>query len=79
MKDCAKSWLNTLAPEAIDSWNSLAESLLIKYFSPTRNSWFRNEIVSFQPFEDEILSEALERFKEILRKCHRHGLPIVPK
>ena len=55
LKDCAKSWLNTL--------NSLAESFLIKYFSSTRNSWFRNEIVSFQQFENETLSEALERFK----------------
>lgn len=79
MRDCAESWLNTLAPKTIDSWNSLAESFLIKYFSPTRNAWLKNEIVSFQPFEDETLNEALERFKEILRKCHRHGLPIISK
>ena len=79
MRDCAESWLNTLAPETIDSLNSLVESFLIKYFSPTINAWLKNEIVSFQPFEDETLSEALERFKEILRKCHRHGLPIISK
>ena len=55
--------------------NSLAEKFFIKYFPPTRNAWFRNEIVAFQQFEDETLSEAWERFKEMLRKCPHHGLP----
>ncbi|XP_022960432.1 uncharacterized protein LOC111461168 [Cucurbita moschata] len=75
LRDGAKSWLNTLAPRTIDSWNSLAEKFLIKYFPPTRNARFRNEIVAFQQFEDETLSEAWERFKEMLRKCPHHGLP----
>ena len=75
LKYGAKSWLNTIAPGTIDSWNSLAEKFLIKYFPPTRNARFKNEIVAFQQFEDETLSEAWERFKEMLRKCPHHGLP----
>ena len=75
LRDGAKSWLNTLAPRTIDSWNSLAKNILIKYFPPTRNARFRNEIVAFQQFEDETLSEAWERFKKMLRKFPHHGLP----
>ena len=75
LRDGAKSWLNTLVPETIDSWNSLVENFLIKYFPPTINARFRNEIVVIQQFEDETLSEAWERFKEMLRKCPHHGLP----
>ena len=75
LRDGAKSWLNTLAPGTTDSWNSVAENFLIKYFPPTRKVRFRNEIVVFQQFEDETLSEAWERFKEMLRKCPHHGLP----
>ncbi|XP_023511572.1 uncharacterized protein LOC111776371 [Cucurbita pepo subsp. pepo] len=75
LRDGAKSWLNTLASGTIDSWNSLAKKFFIKYFSPTRNARFRNEIVAFQQFEDETLSEAWERFKEMLRKCPHHGSP----
>ncbi|XP_022926214.1 uncharacterized protein LOC111433394 [Cucurbita moschata] len=75
LRDGAKSWLNTLALGTIDSWNSLVEKFLIKYFPPTRNARFRNEIVVFQQFEDDTLSEAWERFKEMLRKCPHHGLP----
>ena len=58
LRDGAKSWLNTLAPGTIDSWNSLEEKFFIKYFPPMRNARFRNEIVGFQQFEDETLSEA---------------------
>ena len=75
LRDGSKSWLNTLASGTIDSWNSLAEKVLIKYFPTTRNTRLRNEIVAFQTFEDETLSEAWERFKEMLRKCHHHELP----
>ena len=75
MRDGYKSWLNTLASGTIDSWNSLAEKVLIKYFPTTRNTRFRNEIVAFQTFEDETSSEAWERFKEMLRKCPHYGSP----
>ena len=75
LRDGSKSWLNTLALGTIDSWNSLAEKVLIKYFPTTRNARFRNEIIAFQTFEDETSSEAWERFREMLRKCPRHGLP----
>ena len=74
MRDGAKSWLNTLEPRAIDSWNRLVENFLFRYLPPTRNARFRNEIVDFQRVEDETLSQAWERFNEMLRKCSHRGL-----
>ena len=58
LRDGAKSWLNTLALGTIDSWNSQTDKFFIKYFPPSRNTGFRNEIVAFQQFEDKTLSEA---------------------
>ena len=36
LKDRAKAWLNSLEPNASDSWNGLAEKFLTKYFPPTK-------------------------------------------
>ena len=60
----------------MDSWNRLAEKFLTKYFPPTKNTRMRNDITSFRQTEDEYLFEAWERFKELLRKCPHHGIPI---
>ncbi|KAL5565005.1 hypothetical protein UlMin_028169 [Ulmus minor] len=35
-----------------------------------------NEITSFTQYDQESLYEAWERFKEMLRKCPHHGIPI---
>ena len=36
----------------------------------------RNEITSFRQTDDESLYEVWERFKELLKKCPHHGIPI---
>ena len=76
LKDRAKAWLNSLEPNSVDSWNRMAEKFLIKYFPPTKNARMRNEITSFRQIDDESLFEAWERFKELLRKCRHHWIPI---
>ncbi|MCI22482.1 hypothetical protein A2U01_0043658, partial [Trifolium medium] len=75
LRDRAKSWLNSLEPNSIATWNALAEKFLTKYFPPIKNSRMRIEITSFRQAEDESLYEAWERFKELLRKCPQHGIP----
>ncbi len=76
LKDQAKAWLNSLEPNSVDSWNGLAKKFLTKYFPPTKNARMRNDITSFRQTEDESLFEAWEIFKELLRKCPHHGIPI---
>ncbi|MCH87150.1 hypothetical protein A2U01_0008016 [Trifolium medium] len=75
LRDRAKSWLNSLEPNSISTWNALAEKFLTKHFPPIKNARMRIEIISFRQAEDESLYEAWERFKELLRKCPHHGIP----
>ncbi|KAI3701847.1 hypothetical protein L6452_27238 [Arctium lappa] len=75
LRDRAKAWLNSQPPHSIDTWTSLAEKFLKKYFPPTRNVKFRNEILMFKQEEDEEVSDAWERFKDIIRKCPHHEIP----
>ncbi|KAL5561694.1 hypothetical protein UlMin_031441 [Ulmus minor] len=76
LKDRAKVWLNSLEPKSVTSWNGLAEKFLTKYFPPTKNARMRNDITSFTQTDDESLFEAWERFKDLLRRCPHHGIPI---
>ncbi|MCI41680.1 retrotransposon gag protein, partial [Trifolium medium] len=38
LRDRAKSWLNSLEPNSIATWNALAEKFLAKYFPPVKNA-----------------------------------------
>ncbi|KAK2354700.1 hypothetical protein QL285_092185 [Trifolium repens] len=76
LRDRAKGWLNSLEPNSIATWNALAEKFLAKYFPPVKNAKMRNEITSFRQGEDESLFDAWERYKEMLRQCPHHGIPV---
>ncbi|KAJ9558375.1 hypothetical protein OSB04_012989 [Centaurea solstitialis] len=75
LTDRAKAWINSFKPNSLITWNVLAEKFLQKYFPPTRNVKLRNDIVLFRQGEDETVSDAWERFKELLRQCPHHGIP----
>ena len=75
LRDRARAWLNSLPSDCITTWNDLADKFLMKYVPPIKNAKLQNEITSFHLLEDEILYEACERFKELLRRCPLHGIP----
>lgn len=77
LKDRAKVWFNFLEPNSITDWNELVENFMTKYFPPFKNVRMRNEITSFRKTEFESLFEAWERFKELLRKCPHHEIPVI--
>lgn len=58
LRDRAKSWLNSLEPKSITTWNDLAEKFLAKCFPPSKNAKMRNEITSFRQGDDESLFDA---------------------
>ena len=58
LRDRARAWLNSLPPSSISTWQELAERFLVKYFPPSKNAKLRNEITTFQQFDDESLYEA---------------------
>ena len=74
LRDRVRAWLNSLPYDSITTWNELADKFLMKYFPLIKNAKLRNEITSFHQLEDESLYEALERFKELLRRCLHYGI-----
>ena len=75
LRDRAKSWLNSLPPDSIISWEDLTQKFLSKFFPPAKTAKMRIEINNFAQYDGETLYEAWERYKELLRKCPHHGLP----
>ncbi|KAG9453691.1 hypothetical protein H6P81_006595 [Aristolochia fimbriata] len=75
LRDRAKSWLSTLQPDSIRTWDELQKKFLGKYFPPAKTIKLRNAISNFMQEHDEQLFEAWERYKELLRKCPNHGIP----
>ncbi|KAH9780125.1 hypothetical protein KPL71_007966 [Citrus sinensis] len=76
LRDKAKEWLNSLPAGTITTWDGLAQKFLAKYFPPAKTAKLRNDITTFAQFEMESLYEAWERYKDLLRKCPHHGLPV---
>ncbi|KAL5570136.1 hypothetical protein UlMin_026711 [Ulmus minor] len=72
----AKAWLTSLPSGTITTWNGLANVFLTKYFPPAKSAKMRNDISNFLQQDQESLYEAWERFKDLLRKCPHHGLPL---
>ena len=72
----AKAWLISLPPGTITTWDGLVNAFLTKYFPPAKSIKMRNDITNFLQQDQESLYEAWERFKDLLRKCPHHDLPM---
>ncbi|XP_075475898.1 uncharacterized protein LOC142515052 [Primulina tabacum] len=76
LRDKAKSWLNCLPVGSITTWEDMAKAFLIKYFPPSKTMKLRADITTFAQYEQESLYEAWERYKDLLRRCPHHELPL---
>ncbi|XP_062094019.1 uncharacterized protein LOC133800057 [Humulus lupulus] len=74
LRDRAKSWLNPLQENSINTWQDLAQKFMAKFFPPSKTAKLRGEINNFYQMEGEFLYDAWEHFKELLRKCPHHGI-----
>ncbi|KAK0585686.1 hypothetical protein LWI29_032395 [Acer saccharum] len=70
----ARIWLNSQPQNSITTFDQLAQAFLNRYFPPGKATRLRNEILSFQQFENESIYDAWERFKELQRRCPHNGL-----
>ncbi|XP_058203029.1 uncharacterized protein LOC131317499 [Rhododendron vialii] len=75
LKDKAKYWLNTLAPNSITSWDQMKNEFLKKYFSIGKTKEIRQELTSFYQKEGEQFHQAWERLNDIIRSCPHHQVP----
>ena len=74
----AKRWLNSFKGNSLKTWEEVVEKFLKKYFPESKTTEGKVAISSFHQFPNESLSEALERFRGLLRRTpsHRFSEPI---
>jgi len=70
----AKRWLYSFKGNSLKTWEEVVEKFMKKYFPESKTAERKAAISSFHQFPDESLSEALERFRGLLRKTPTHGL-----
>ena len=69
----AERWLHSFKGNCLNTWDEVVEKFLKKYFPESKTDEGKAAISSFHQFPDKSLSEALERFRSLLRKTPTHG------
>ena len=69
----AKRWLHSFKGNSLKTWEEVVEKFLKKYFPESKTAEGKTTISSFHHISDESLSEALERFRDLLRRTPTHG------
>ncbi|GJZ02861.1 reverse transcriptase domain-containing protein [Tanacetum coccineum] len=70
----AKTWLNKLNEGTIETWDELRTAFISRFFPPTLFDRLFEEIRAFSQLENESLTDAWLRMKEMLRNWHGHNL-----
>ncbi|GJS03239.1 reverse transcriptase domain-containing protein [Tanacetum coccineum] len=72
--DEAKTWFNELNEESITSWEQMRRSFINRFFPPSLFNRLLLKIRNFSQLVCESLIDAWLRLKNMLQKCHGHGL-----
>ncbi|GJV83299.1 reverse transcriptase domain-containing protein, partial [Tanacetum coccineum] len=70
----AKTWLDELNEGTIKTWDELRTAFISRFFPPALFDRLLREIRAFYQHENESLTDAWLRMKEMLRNCHGHNL-----
>ncbi|GJU87387.1 reverse transcriptase domain-containing protein [Tanacetum coccineum] len=70
----AKTWLNELNEGTIETWDELRTAFISRFFPLALFDRLLGEIRAFSQHENESLTDAWLRMKEMLRNCHGHNL-----
>ncbi|GJY18223.1 reverse transcriptase domain-containing protein [Tanacetum coccineum] len=68
----AKTWLDELNEGTIKIWDELRTTFISRFFPPALFDRLLREIRAFSQHENESLTDAWLRMKEMLRNCHGH-------
>ncbi|GJU01759.1 reverse transcriptase domain-containing protein [Tanacetum coccineum] len=71
----AKTWLDELSEGTIENWDELRTDFISRFFPPALFDRLLGEIRAFSQNDNEALTDAWLRMKEMLRNCHDHNLP----
>ncbi|XP_024024257.1 uncharacterized protein LOC112092396 [Morus notabilis] len=72
LKDKAKSWLYSLRPKFIGTWEEMTMTFFNKYFPHHKTNNLKRQISNFAQKENETLYQAWERFNDLLNLCLHH-------
>ncbi|GJT35423.1 reverse transcriptase domain-containing protein [Tanacetum coccineum] len=70
----AKTWIDELNEGTIKTWDELRTAFISRFFPPALFDRLLKEIRAFSEHENESLTDAWLRMKEMLRNCHGHNL-----
>ena len=73
LKDKAKSWLYSLRPRSIGTWEEMTTAFFNKYFPHHKTNGLKRQISTFSQKDNETLYQVWERFKDLLNQCPHHG------
>ncbi|GJW74228.1 hypothetical protein Tco_0133598 [Tanacetum coccineum] len=69
-----KRWVDRLAPGTINTWDLLKKAFIQRYCPPSMTAKQLEDIHNFKQEGDESLYQALERYNDVLYKCHTHDI-----
>ncbi|KAJ9547373.1 hypothetical protein OSB04_019916 [Centaurea solstitialis] len=70
----AKAWLRSLEPSSIATWEDLRSKFMSRFFPPSKIEKLRVDIHTFRQADEKTISEAWERYKDLMKSCPSHGL-----
>ncbi|GJS44860.1 reverse transcriptase domain-containing protein [Tanacetum coccineum] len=70
----AKTWLDELNEGTIETWDELRTAFISRFFPPALFDRLLGEIRAFSQHENESLTDAWLRMKEMIRNYHGHNL-----
>ena len=76
LEDKAASWLNSLPPNSIITWEQLTRNVMSKFYPMQKTESMRDAISTFRGEVDEEFHETWELFHDLLLKCPHHGFDI---
>ena len=76
LRDVAATWFESLPVGSVNSWEELVEAYMRRFFPIALTSEKRGEIIVSKQGEDEILYNAWERNKRLLKRCPMHGIDL---
>ena len=76
LKEKAKIWFHTLAPNSIFTWEDMRNEFLNKFFPPTCTNALMRAIQNFYEKPSEPFAIVWERYKDLLHALPHHGLDV---
>ena len=74
LKEKAKIWFYSLAPNSIFTWEDMRNEFLNKFFPPARTNALMRAIQKFSEKPGEPFAVVWERYKDLLHAIPHHGL-----